>query len=85
MLPPPITSPDQLPAELRKAVATLSVPNPAAPGGATQVWLLGVSHVSRVASDQVRSSFLLRTLKRNLCMRPYRQWQCLCLSLGHAG
>lgn len=51
--PVPVTSKSQLPSSLRNAVAQLQVANPGAPGGATQVWLLGVSHVSRASCDQV--------------------------------
>jgi hypothetical protein len=46
----PVTSWQQLPADLRNATAVLEAPNPAAPGGVTKVFVLGVSHVSQVCS-----------------------------------
>ncbi len=36
-----------LPDELQNVTAVLSAPNPAAPGGRTLVYVLGMSHVSR--------------------------------------
>jgi hypothetical protein len=46
----PVTSWQQLPADLRNATAVLEAPNPAAPGGVTRVFVLGVSHVSQVGA-----------------------------------
>jgi hypothetical protein len=53
MPPTPITSLQQLPAKLRSNVALLEAPNAAAAGGITRVFVLAVSHVSRVSCDQV--------------------------------
>ena len=54
-LPTPPTL-DALPAELHRVVVRLpDVPNPAAPGGATAAYLVGMSHVSAVSVDQVRT------------------------------
>eukprot|EP00882_Tetradesmus_deserticola_P028141 GHRQ01031329.1.p3 GENE.GHRQ01031329.1~~GHRQ01031329.1.p3 ORF type:complete len:115 (+),score=24.41 GHRQ01031329.1:2127-2471(+) len=48
----PITSWQQLPSDLRNATAVLEAPNPAAPGGVTRVFVLGVSHVSQVSTSR---------------------------------
>uniref|UniRef100_A0A383WD58 Uncharacterized protein n=1 Tax=Tetradesmus obliquus TaxID=3088 RepID=A0A383WD58_TETOB len=50
----PVTSWQQLPTDLRNATAVLEAPNPAAPGGVTRVFVLGVSHVSQVSCDQIK-------------------------------
>ncbi len=52
--PSAVTCREQLPPELANAVAVLQAPNPAAPGGMTRVFVLGVSHVSERSCDQTR-------------------------------
>ncbi|GFH19905.1 predicted protein, partial [Haematococcus lacustris] len=52
----------KLPDSLLNSVVVLDAPNPAAPGGVTKVYLLAMSHVSKVSVDQVRQ--LVR------CVRP---------------
>lgn len=43
-----VTRWEDLPSDLRNATAVLEAVNPAAPGGKSKVFLLGVSHVSKV-------------------------------------
>jgi len=43
----------ELPPSLRNSVACLRVPNSEAPGGSTDVFLLGMSHVSKKSVQQV--------------------------------
>jgi hypothetical protein len=45
--------PVELPPSLRNNVAVLNVPNEEAPGGNTEVFLLGMSHVSKKSVQQV--------------------------------
>lgn len=63
---PAVTSWEQLPADLRNATAVLEAPNPAAPGGVTRVFLLGVSHVSKVSCNQIKT--LVRVVKPEVVM-----------------
>jgi hypothetical protein len=42
-----------LPPSLKNSVVVLDAPNPEAPGGVTKVYLLGMSHVSKVSVNQV--------------------------------
>ncbi|KAF5825547.1 hypothetical protein DUNSADRAFT_8818, partial [Dunaliella salina] len=44
----------ELPPSLRNNVACLQVPNKEAPGGSTEVYVLGMSHVSKQSVDQVK-------------------------------
>jgi len=44
----------ELPPLLRNNVACLQVPNKEAPGGSTEVYVLGMSHVSKKSVDQVK-------------------------------
>lgn len=46
--------PITLPPSLQKSVAVLQAPNPTAPGGVTNVYVLGMSHVSQASVSQVR-------------------------------
>jgi hypothetical protein len=62
----PITSLQQLPPDVAKATALLEAPNPNAPGGKTQVYVLGVSHVSRVSCNQAKQ--LIRAVKPEVCL-----------------
>eukprot|EP00879_Flechtneria_rotunda_P015305 GHRR01015999.1.p1 GENE.GHRR01015999.1~~GHRR01015999.1.p1 ORF type:complete len:671 (+),score=251.32 GHRR01015999.1:265-2277(+) len=62
----PVTSLQQLPGDLQKAVALLEAPNSAAPGGTTRVFLLGVSHVSKVSCKQAKD--LIRAVKPEVVM-----------------
>lgn len=45
----------ELPAEIQNAVVKLQASNAAAPGGQTEVYILGMSHVSRESVKAVRS------------------------------
>ncbi|KAL6762267.1 hypothetical protein V8C86DRAFT_2518932 [Haematococcus lacustris] len=51
----------KLPDSLLNSVVVLDAPNPAAPGGVTKVYLLAMSHVSKVSVDQVRQ--LVRSVR----------------------
>ncbi|KAF6254495.1 hypothetical protein COO60DRAFT_1703286 [Scenedesmus sp. NREL 46B-D3] len=62
----PVTSWQQLPTDLRNATAVLEAPNPAAPGGVTRVFVLGVSHVSQVSCDQIKQ--LVRAVRPEVVM-----------------
>lgn len=48
-----------LPKTLRDSVAVLEAPNPKAPGGKAKVYILGLSHVSKVDCDLVSSVNLM--------------------------
>ena len=45
----------QIPADIADSVVTLEAPNASAPGGKTKVYVLGMSHVSKVSVEAVRS------------------------------
>jgi len=59
-------SPYELPPELRNPVAVLQAKNPDAPGGATQVYVLGISHVAK--SDCKRARDLIKLVKPDIVM-----------------
>jgi hypothetical protein len=54
MQPAQAVQPVELPPSLKNNVVVLDAPNPAAPGGVTKVYLLGMSHVSKKSVQQVK-------------------------------